>query len=240
MDLQDAGSFSRIEKERNRPQLFMLDNFEIITSIYHGSWAFSAQMKGGFNELLSTRWKLPNYIVMVFSNDQIEELNVLGDEIYPILNTIFCNVCRGITSRKLQLPKKAMRAKPPTVIVVRTVTRPARMQDVNNFKFKRRTLNRAIQDTALKYNWKTINIQTILPGLNEQFNDKGDLSEEGFRAFWKYISQEIEMFEIRSKFRAQEEARQSKAETTGRYKTSHARDDNRKTSGIHTHQTKNF
>lgn len=205
LDLQDKGKFASAGREHENNQLYLLDNFEVITSIYHGSWAFTAQIKGAFNDLLSTKWKLPNYIILAFSNDQIEDLDILGNEIYPVLNSIFCNISRGITSRKLQLPKKALRVQPPTVIVVRTVTRSAKAQEVNNFKFKRRTLNRAIQETALKYNWKTINIQTILPHLDDLFDDRGDLSEEGFRTFWKYISQEVEMFEIKAKFRITQE-----------------------------------
>lgn len=171
---------------------YILENFEIFFGSFHHSWAFTTQIRGGLNQLLSERWKLPSYIYLLFSNDQIEDSEILGDELYKVLNSLFTAVNRSLIDRKLLLPKKARRARPPGVIVVRTVPKSDRKQREKNFKNKRRSLNRAIQKTAQDFNWRSVNIDPILPTDETNFDEYGDeLSAEGLRVFWNFLSDEL-------------------------------------------------
>lgn len=193
-DLNDVESFSRATSKVRLP--YLLENFEVLFGSFHHSWSFTTQILGGLNGLLSTKWRLPNYIYMLFSNDQISDSEVLGEELYDVLKELFTSVNRAITARKVLLPKKARRYKPPSVCVVRTVPKSERKQSEKTFKNKRRTLNRAIQKTAADFQWRTINIDNILPKQEKHFDDQGnDLSKEGFRVFWEFVSEDLRCVE---------------------------------------------
>lgn len=105
-NIKQKGRFTTQTIQNNRLP-YILDNFEVICGPFHDSWAFTAQIKGGLAHLLSTRWKLPNYIYIVFSNDQVEESDVLGDMIYKVLQELFTFLNRAVIEKKLALPRKA-------------------------------------------------------------------------------------------------------------------------------------
>lgn len=188
--LKEIDNFNNRSDERKLP--FLLDNYEVIISSFHFSWCITTQVKGGLNNLLSTRWKLPNFIYVLFSNDQVDDSETLGGEIYKVLDDLFTFISRSILERKLELPKKARRFKPPSVVVVKTVAKSTENLEIDDFKLKRRTLNRAIQKEAANRQWRSINIDSILPGQRENFTDNGeDLSDEGFRKYWSFISEDL-------------------------------------------------
>lgn len=163
---------------------------------FHHSWSFTTQIKGGLNQLLSRKWKLPNYIFIAFSNDQIEESERLGDEIYGVITDIFKHIARSLTERRSILPKKARRHRPPVITVIRTVTKSDKKQQERNFKHKRRTLNRAIQKVSADFKWRTVNVDSILPRFDNHFDDKGEeLSRLGLEEYWKFISDDLKDFE---------------------------------------------
>lgn len=179
-----------------KKRLFIMDQFEVLFSQCHYSWAFTTQIKGGLAHLLNKYWRLPNYIIIMFSNDQVEECDVLGDEIYKVLEELFTFINRALTERKSKLPKKAKRYKPPSVIIIKTVAKSQELLNSSNFKNRRRTFNRALQKTALNFNWSLINIDAIIPTAPVHFDDKGDeLSDAGFRHFWEFLSEEIRRLE---------------------------------------------
>lgn len=189
-ELRDNDNFINTGSRQRLP--FILENFEVYFGTYHHSWSFTTQIKGGLKDLLSTKWKLPNYIYIVLSNDQIEDSEILGDLLYDVLNATFMDVSRLLTERKVILPKRARRFKPPAVCIVRTVPKSEMKQNTNNFKNKRRTLNRALQQVAADFKWRTVNVDTIRPKVDSHFDEKGDeLSTQGLRLFWEFISEDL-------------------------------------------------
>lgn len=188
--LKDVDGFNN--KTDKLEMLYILNNFEIFISTFHYSWCFTTQIRGGLTHLLSTKWKLPNYLYVVFSNDQIQDSEILGDEIYKVIQDLFTFIDRAITDRKVVLPKKARRYKSTEVVIVKTVAKETEKLLSNNFKNKRRSFNRALQKTAQNMKWRSINIDSILPTVKENFDDSGeDLSKEGMTLFWKFISEDI-------------------------------------------------
>lgn len=197
-DLKDEEAFNRKEISK---KIYILDNYEVTFGTFHHSWSFTTQIKGGLNYLLSSKWRLPNHILIAFSNDQIQESVQLGDQIYHVIKDIFKHVARAITERKVMLPKKARRYHPPIITVIRTVSKSERKQQEANFKHKRRTLNRAIQKVATEFSWRTINIDDILPKSEHHFDDRGEyLSNKGLKVYWKFLSENLRSFdqELRS------------------------------------------
>lgn len=195
-NLKEATAFDSKGDRSNKRLIYLLDNFEVCISSFHYSWCFTTQIRGGLANLLSTKWKLPNYIYIVFSNDQVQEADTLGDDIYKVLDKLFTFVNRSITERRLQLPKKARRYLPPKVIAVKTVARSTDKLNDNNFKIRRRSLNRAIQKSASDFKWRAINIDSILPTDNNNFDSNGeDLSEVGVKLFWKFLSDDLRSYD---------------------------------------------
>lgn len=193
--LKDEDAFNH--REGNTSKVYILDNYEVDFGTFHHSWSFTTQIKGGLNYLLSTKWRLPNHIFIIFSNDQIQESDILGDEIYSVLTDLFTFIVRAITERKTILPKKARRFCPPMISAIRTVPKAENRQQEKNFKNKRRTLNRAIQKVAVDFKWRTINIDDILPKSQHHFDDKGqDLSAKGLRVYWKFLSENLRTFDF--------------------------------------------
>lgn len=189
-DLHDVDAFKSDTPKQRLP--YILENYEVITGAFHHSWSFTTQIKGGLNSLLAERWKLPCYIYIFFSNDQIEDSEVLGEELHSVIKRLFTDISRSITERKVLLPKKSQRYKPPTVCVVRTVPKANKRQEEKNFKNKRRTLNRTLQRLASDFQWRSVNVDTILPSNETLFGSNGhDLSKEGFRLFWQFISDDL-------------------------------------------------
>lgn len=169
--------------------LHLMEQYEVQFSQCHYSWAFTTQIKGGLAHLLSTNWKLPNFIYVMFSNDQVLECDVLGDEIYKVLEDLFSFINRALIERKTKLPKKAKRYKATQVIIVKTVAKSQDLLNTDNFKNRRRSLNRALQRTAINFNWTAINVDAIIPTNPGHFDDNGDeLSQSGFRHFWEFLS----------------------------------------------------
>lgn len=190
-ELKEADGFDRMGRQN---LLYIIQQFEVFMGSCHYSWSFTTQIKGGLADLLSSKWKLPNYIYILFSNDQITESEVLGDEMYKVLENLFTFVTRAILNRKAELPKKAKRSNPPIITVVKTVAKSNDQLSVDNFKNKRRNLNRALQKVASNFKWRSINIDAILPDAKELFDDNGnELSNLGLKAFWKYISEDIKI-----------------------------------------------
>lgn len=85
-DLKDEDSFN---SKGMTSKTYLLDNYEVVFGSFHHSWAFTTQIRGGLNSLLTAKWKLPNHIFIIFSNDQITESEVLGDELYDVLADTF-------------------------------------------------------------------------------------------------------------------------------------------------------
>lgn len=199
--LQDLKDIQLFNKEEPRARLpYIIENFEVLTGAFHHSWCFTTQMIGGLNSLLADKWKLPNYIYILFSNEQIHDSEELGDELFPVLKDLFTAITRAITTRRLLLPNKAKRSKPPSICVVRTVPKSETKQAEKNFKNKRRTLNRALQRLAADFGWRTLNIDTILPKQEKHFDESGEeLSNEGFRLFWNFISDDLRAVESASR-----------------------------------------
>lgn len=180
----------------NRPikgsLLYLLQNFEVIFGTCHYSWCFTTQIRGGLSSLLSTRWRLPNYIYVLFSNDQIQESDTLGDEIYKVLEDLFTFINRSLMERKDALPKKARRFKHSQITIVKTVAKSTNQLMANNFKNRRRNFNRALQKSALQLKWRSINIDSLVPTTEEYFEEDGNtLSDKGFRALWKFLSDDL-------------------------------------------------
>lgn len=196
--MKQGDSFNRNEPANRGRLIYMLENYEVFFGTFHHSWSFTTQIKGGLNYLLSTKWKLPNYIYIVFSNEQIEEAEILQDEFYTVLDSMFSSVLRSINQRRAVLPRKAKRFRPPQIAVIRTVPKSNVKQNEKNFKNKRRTLNRAIQKVAADFKWRAINIDDILPKFDKHFNERGEeLSEEGLRIFWNFLSDDLKRLETR-------------------------------------------
>lgn len=94
------------------------------------------------------------------------------------------------------MPKKARRFKPLTITVVKTVPKALKRLNENNFKIKRRTFNRALQKVAANYQWRTINIDAILPSTEANFDEIGDnLSKVGTQLLWDFISEDVRAME---------------------------------------------
>lgn len=193
-EMKDIDSFKSGGPKTRLP--FIFENFEVFVGSYHHSWSFTSQMLGGLNYLLSTKWKLPNYIYIFFSNEQISDMELLGEEFFPVLKKLFTNINRAIVERKSILPKKAKRFKPPVMCVVRTVTKSEDQQNSKNFKLRRRALNRTLQKLATEFQWKSINIDSILPKQAENFDERGnDLSKIGYQLLWQFISNDLRTME---------------------------------------------
>lgn len=189
-NLKDTNAFNNKGEKAKIP--YIIDNFEITVSAFHFSWCITTQIRGGLNHLLLTKWRLPNYIYILFSNDQVDESEVLGGELYKVLDSLFSYISRALLERKIALPKKARRFKPPSIIIVKTVAKSSENLEIDDFKIKRRTFNRALQKEALNRQWRSINIDSILPSDHRNFSNNGeDLSDEGFIKFWNFLSEDL-------------------------------------------------
>lgn len=195
-DLKDCQNFNRSDQALGKTMPYMLEQFEIFIGQCHYSWSFTTQIRGGLASLLSTKWKLPNYLYMVFSNDQVEDCDILDDLIYKVLEDLFKFINRALIDRKLELPRKARRSNPPRVIVVKTVAKAKNLLDRNNFKIRRRSFNRALQKISQNFNWRSINIDSIVPTIPQNFDENGDeLSDVGMKLFWQFISEDLRALE---------------------------------------------
>lgn len=171
----------------------MLENYEVITGAFHHSWCFTTQIKGGLNDLLSSNWRLPNYVYILFSNDQLDDCDILGDQIFNVLENCFTAVNRALIQRRFNLPKKAKRYKPTTVVVVKTVAKNESQMKENNFKLRRRSFNRALQKTSAELKWKAVNVDAIIPNQEDNFDEKGNnLSDRGFELYWNFLSEDLQ------------------------------------------------
>lgn len=104
--LKQADSFNSKRDSAASSLLYILTHFEVLFGTFHHSRSFTTQIKGGLNHLLSTKWKLPNYIYIVFSNEQIQESEILGDEIYSVLNRLFTALAELSLREKCCCPEK--------------------------------------------------------------------------------------------------------------------------------------
>lgn len=182
---------------------YILSNYEVFINSFHYSWCITTQIRGGLNNLLSSKWKLPNHLYIIFSNDQVDDSEILGGEIYKVLNDLFTYISRVLLERRVQLPKKARRFKPPSITVVKTVPKLAENLEMDDFKIKRRTFNRALQKEAANFYWRSINIDAILPSQKENFTSNGeDLSSEGFIKFWTFISEDLHTLDDSERIRS--------------------------------------
>lgn len=188
-DLKNSDKFNRMGRLKLP---YILENFEIFVGSCHYSWCFTTQIRGGLANLLSTKWRLPNYIYIIFSNDQVTQVDVLKDEIYKILEGLFTFVNRELTARKLELPYKSRRFDPPKVTVIKTVAKSLQQLNAANFKNKRRTFNRALQKVATAFGWRSINIDSVTPEMPGSFDESGhNLSDDGMKLLWHFISDDV-------------------------------------------------
>lgn len=189
-NLKDKDAFDNTTEKKRLP--YILQNYEVFFGTCHYSWSFTTQIRGGLANLLSTKWKLPNHIYVLFSNDQIEDSDILGDLLYKVLTDLCTFINRSLAERKSALPKKARRANPTEVTIVKTVARSNEQLSTNNFKNRRRTFNRALQKTALSFGWRSINIDAIIPSDKQNFDDDGNnLSETGLKLLWQFLSDDL-------------------------------------------------
>lgn len=121
-------------KER---QLYLLQNYEVHVAGFHHSWCITTQIRGGLNSLLSSKWKLPNHIYICFSNDQVEDLEILDNEIFKVLENLFTYLNRAVIERRAVLPRKAKRGQLTSFTVVKTVAKATNTLNAGKFKFKR-------------------------------------------------------------------------------------------------------
>lgn len=99
--------------------------------------------------------------------------------------------------RRMRLPKKARRYKNTEVILVKTAAKSSAKLDLRNFKNKRRSFNRALQKTGQQMNWRSINIDSILPTNLDNFDETGeDLSPMGFKLYWKFLSEDVKLADL--------------------------------------------
>lgn len=190
-NIKQRGGFTTQHIQNNKLP-YLLENYEVILSPCHYSWAFTAQIKGGLAHLLSTKWRLPNHLYIIFSNDQVDDSDVLGDMIYKVLEELFTFVDRAILERKMALPRKAKRGIQTKFTVIKTVAKSQELLNRDNFKNRRRNFNRALQKISSNFNWRSVNIDAIIPTKKAFFDEQGnDLLEEGAEAFWEFISQDL-------------------------------------------------
>lgn len=229
-DLKDTEAFS----SSGRGKLpFILENFEVCIGSCHYSWCFTTQIRGGLATLLSTKWRLPNFIYILFSNDQIQEADILGDETYKVLEDLFTFINRAIIARKTELPKKSRRCDPPSITIVKTVAKPQEQLNTANFKNRRRSFNRALQKISTIFGWRSINIDTIIPSEKSNFDDQGELSDQGMKVLWNYLSEHVRML-VASKSKVSKDLGRTTADSRpGRYdELQHA------TKSVHPSQTR--
>lgn len=128
----------------------------------------------------------------MFSNEQVEDSEILGDLIYTVLKELFTSIDRALTERRLFLPKRARRRNHTKVVVVKTMAKMEPRMKEHNFKNKCRTLNRALQKTAEEFKWSAINIDSVIPAQRELFNEKGhELTDHGFKKAIEFISDDL-------------------------------------------------
>lgn len=143
--LKDGDGFSRKGFDR---LIYLLDKFKVFMGTCHYSWCFTTQIRGGLADLLSNKWRLPNFICILFSNDQVDNAEILGDEIYKVLTNLFTFINRAISERRALLPRKAKRNTSTAITVVKTVAKSQELLNKDNFKNKCRTFNRALQKVS--------------------------------------------------------------------------------------------
>lgn len=166
---------------------YFTSRYDLKWDIDYDSKACWSQIRNSFARMLNQHWKLPNYIIIIFSNKCIQETLHYAQQLYLPMNALGDFINRAIFQRTTELPARALRPSDPQVILVRTVSKSDKFQELNNFKNKRRTFNKAVQKLSERNGFKSINIDQILPS-KDIFNSSGDLSAEGYNIFWNDIN----------------------------------------------------
>lgn len=120
-----------------------------LTSRYDCYWELTfdtkniwAQILNGLTNLLNRRWKLPNYIIVVFSNKCVQDTVHIANNLHIPMNMLGDHMNRIIFERTADLPPRALRSSDPQILLIRTVSKSNTFQELNNFKNKRRTLTK--------------------------------------------------------------------------------------------------
>lgn len=183
-------SFMRPGNQRSPP--YLGSRYDVKYEINYkdkGTWV---QIRNSLTALMNDNWKLPNYLLIIFSNKSVQETLHYAHDLDIPMNSLSDFINRVFFERTAALPCKALRPSDPQVVVVRTVSKSQKFQDLNNFKNKRRTFNKALQRMSERVRFRSLNVDDILPG-KDIFEPDGELSPMGFQLFWNYISLDIKI-----------------------------------------------
>lgn len=175
-------------KDENPP--YLTSRYDCYWEVDYNGKTVWEQIRNSLIAIMNTRWKLPNYIIILFSNKAVVDTLHIAQHLYIPLNNLGDFINRTIFQRTSELPARALRPSDPQVLLIRTVSKSDKYQELNNFKNKRRTFNKALQKMAERNQFKSINIDDILPA-KDLFEGNGNLSLVGFAIYWNFISLEV-------------------------------------------------
>lgn len=197
--MQAATKFLRPMINNGRKQdmpPYFTSRYDVYWQIEYDNRNIWSQIKNAFVNLLNKRWKLPNYLVIIFSNKCVNDTLHYAQHLYIPMNALGDFVNRMIFERTTELPTRALRAADPQVMLIKTVSKLATLQDTNNFKNKRRPFNKAVQKLVERNHFRSINIDEIMPG-KDLFEKDGELSPVGFSTFWNSINLDIKQNDVK-------------------------------------------
>lgn len=169
---------------------YFTSRYDIFWEIDYEAKNFWSQIRNSLVKLMNARWKLPNYIIIIFSNKCVNDTLHYAQHLYIPMNALGDFISRVIFERTSELPTRSIRSTDPQVVVIRTVSKSDKFQELNNFKNKRRTFNKALQRMGERSSFRTVNIDEVTPQ-KQLFDDNGDLSPNGFNTFWNCINIDI-------------------------------------------------
>lgn len=143
---------------------------------------------------------LPNYVIVVISNNYLHDAAFVEFEMKTILKRVLNDVIRLLASRREQIIVKNRNNLLSTeVFIMRPLPKPAKaLKRDYQFKNTRRNFNQMLDRLSRTYNFRPLNIDEINCSDRLLFEDNGDLSEFGLERMWHSIS---EFIRIRDKQR---------------------------------------
>lgn len=136
---------------------------------------------------------LPNYVVIIISNNYIHDPAFIEFEMKTILKRVLNDVTHLLASRKEHLVKKNRNLLTPTeVYMIRPLPKPARsLRRDYQFKNTRRNFNQMLDKLSRTLNFRPLNVDEINCSDRLLFEDNGDLSDFGQERMWSSISEFI-------------------------------------------------
>lgn len=175
---------------------YFTSRYDIYWSIDYEAKNLWSQIQNSLVKLMNDRWKLPNYILLLFSNKCVNDTLHYAQYLHIPMNALGDFINRVIFERNAELPTRALRATDPQIVLIRTVSKSEKFQEMNNFKNKRRTFNKAVQRLAERSNFRAINIDEIMPK-RDLFEENGGLAQTGFATFWSCINIDIRQNDVK-------------------------------------------